>query len=118
MMECERLVMRGDYAAALPRLHQLPGDFFAADTWVASALLVDCYYHLKDWMEMLRVTDKMKDYQFGAVTFLNQRRQPCGAGRLGCFKSCALHLIVVAVQHLPVCIHKVHLAVAGSKLVP
>jgi hypothetical protein len=70
MMECERLVMRGDYAAALPRLHQLPGDFFAADTWVASALLVDCYYHLKDWMEMLRVTDKMKHYQFGAVTFL------------------------------------------------
>ena len=39
-------------------------------------------------------------------------------GRLGCFKSCAFHLIVVAVQHLPVCIHKVHLAVAGSKLVP
>jgi tetratricopeptide (TPR) repeat protein len=69
-MECERLVMRGDYAAALPLLRQLPGDFFAADTWVASALLVDCYYHLKDWTEMLGVTDKMKNYQFGAVSFL------------------------------------------------
>jgi eukaryotic-like serine/threonine-protein kinase len=70
MMESERLVMRGDYAAALPLLRQLPSDFFAADIWVASALLVDCYYHLKDWTEMLGVTDKMRNYQFGAVPFL------------------------------------------------
>ena len=40
-----------------------------------------------------------------------------GHGRLRCFQSCAFHLIVVAVQHLPVCIHKVHLAVAACKLV-
>ena len=41
-----------------------------------------------------------------------------GHGRLRCFQSCAFHLIVVAVQHLPICIHEVHLAVAGRKLVP
>jgi len=47
-----------------------------------------------------------------------RRQVPIGHGRLRCLQSCAFHLIVVAVQHLPVCIHKVHLAVAGRKLVP
>src|ERR1700730_13805356 len=70
MMECERLVMRGDYAAALPRLQQLPTDFFAADQWFASSLLVDCHFHLKDWAEMFRVGEKMKNYEFRAVPFL------------------------------------------------
>src|SRR5215472_16872966 len=37
---------------------------------------------------------------------------------LRCFQSCAFYLIVVAVQQLPFCIHKVHLAVAARKLVP
>ena len=41
-----------------------------------------------------------------------------GHGRLRRFQSCAFHLIVVAVQHLPVCIQKVHLALAGRELVP
>ena len=49
---------------------------------------------------------------------VGERQIPVGHGRLRCFQSCAFHLIVVAVQHLPVCIHKVHLAVAGCKLVP
>jgi hypothetical protein len=49
---------------------------------------------------------------------VGERQVPVGHGRLRCFQSCAFHLIVVAVQHLPVCIHKVHLAVAGRKLVP
>jgi TolB-like protein/Flp pilus assembly protein TadD len=70
MMECERLVMRGDYAAALPRLQQLPTDFFAADQWFASSLLVNCHFHLKDWAEMFRVGEKMKNYEFRAVPFL------------------------------------------------
>src|SRR5258707_15504945 len=39
-------------------------------------------------------------------------------GRLRCFQSCAFYLIVFAVQHLPVFILKIHLAVAGCKLVP
>ena len=69
MMEAERLVMRGEYAAALPRLNQLPPDFFAADTWVASALLLDCHYHLKNWAEMLRASESLKNYSFGAVPF-------------------------------------------------
>ena len=49
---------------------------------------------------------------------VGERQVPVCHGRLRCFQSCAFHLIVVAVQHLPVCIQKVHLAVAGCKLVP
>jgi protein kinase/serine/threonine-protein kinase len=71
MIECERLVMRGDYAAALSGLEQLPADFRATDIWVASSLVVDCHYHLKHWDEMLRIGDQMTNYKsFGAVPFL------------------------------------------------
>ena len=41
-----------------------------------------------------------------------------GHGRLRRFQPCAFHLIVVAVQHLPVGIQKLYLALAGRKLVP
>jgi hypothetical protein len=44
---------------------------------------------------------------------VGERQVSVGHGRLRCFQSCVFHLIVVAVQRLPVCIHKVHLAVAG-----
>jgi Tfp pilus assembly protein PilF len=56
MMECERLVLRGDYAAALSGLQKLPADFIA-DYWRASALSLDCYFHLKDWGALLRVSN-------------------------------------------------------------
>jgi eukaryotic-like serine/threonine-protein kinase len=56
MMECERLVLRGDYAAALPVLQKLPSDFFA-DSWDASWLSLDRYFHLKDWTALLRVSN-------------------------------------------------------------
>jgi hypothetical protein len=61
----------------------------------------------------IRLGEKLRDRLRSENT-----RVPVGHGRLRCFQSCAFHLIVVAVQHLPVCIHKVHLAVAGCKLVP
>ena len=54
----------------------------------------------------------------GEASLLGERQVPVDHRRLRRFQSCAFHLIVVAVQHLPVCIHKVHLAVAGGKLVP
>jgi eukaryotic-like serine/threonine-protein kinase len=61
IMECERLILRGDYAAALPGLQKLPTDFFA-DSWDVSRLLLDCYFHLKDWTSMLRLSnDLVKD---------------------------------------------------------
>jgi serine/threonine protein kinase/Flp pilus assembly protein TadD len=56
MMECERLVLQGDYAAALPSLQKLPADFLA-DYWSASWLLLDCQFHLKDWAALLRVSN-------------------------------------------------------------
>src|SRR5260370_13661113 len=56
MMECERLVLRGDYAAALPGLQKLPADFFA-DSWNPSGGLLDCYFHLKDWTALFRGID-------------------------------------------------------------
>jgi hypothetical protein len=66
------------------------------------ALLRACFaYQLGDWNE-----------------FLPENTIWPPPERLGCFQSSAFHPIVVAVQHLPVCIHKFHLAVAGRKLVP
>ena len=56
MMECERLVLRGDYAAALPGLQKLPADFFA-DSWAVSGVLLDCYFHVKDWTALFRASD-------------------------------------------------------------
>ena len=56
MMECERLVLRGDYAAAMPGLQKLPADFFA-DSWDATGVLFDCYFHLKDWTALLRMSN-------------------------------------------------------------
>src|SRR5258708_684412 len=56
MMECERLVLRGDYAAAMPGLQKLPADFFA-DSWNATGVLFDCYFHLKDWTALLRMSN-------------------------------------------------------------
>jgi tetratricopeptide (TPR) repeat protein len=56
MMECERLILRGDYAAALPVLQKLPADFFA-DSWDVSGALLDCYFHVKDWTALFRVSD-------------------------------------------------------------
>jgi len=56
MMECERLVLRGDYAAAMPGLQKLPADFFA-DSWDATGVLFDCYFHLKDWEALLQLSN-------------------------------------------------------------
>jgi TolB-like protein/Tfp pilus assembly protein PilF len=56
IMECELLILRGDYAAALPGLQKLPTDFFA-DSWAASRLLLDCYFHLKDWTSLLHLSN-------------------------------------------------------------
>jgi serine/threonine protein kinase len=56
MMECERSVLRGDYAAAMPGLQKLPADFFA-DNWGVSAVMLNCYFHLKDWTALLRVSN-------------------------------------------------------------
>lgn len=84
MMECERLVLRGDYAAALPVLQKLPADFFA-DSWDTSGLLLDCYFHVKDWTELLRMSNyaiRLADGRDGtafipaAIALRNLGREP------------------------------------------
>jgi eukaryotic-like serine/threonine-protein kinase len=54
IMECERLVLRGEYAAAAPGLKQLPEGFYG-DAFSASGLLIDCLAHLKDWPGLLQL---------------------------------------------------------------
>jgi hypothetical protein len=40
----------------MPGLQKLPADFFA-DSWAAHALLLDSYFHLKDWPALLLVSN-------------------------------------------------------------
>jgi hypothetical protein len=37
-------------------LQKLPEDFYA-DSWNVKALSLDCYFHLKDWTELLRASN-------------------------------------------------------------
>jgi eukaryotic-like serine/threonine-protein kinase len=69
MMECERLVLRGDYAAALPDLQKLPEDFFA-DSWSASNLSLNCYFHVKDWAALLRVSNDFAKYPHNGMALI------------------------------------------------
>ena len=59
IMKCERSVFRGDYAAAVPGLEQLPEGFYGY-AFGASGLLVDCLTHLKDWPGLLRLIAVLK----------------------------------------------------------
>jgi eukaryotic-like serine/threonine-protein kinase len=59
IMECERSVLRGDYAAAVPGLKQLPQGFYG-DAYSASGLLIDCLVHLKDWPGLLQLIVDLK----------------------------------------------------------
>jgi TolB-like protein/lipopolysaccharide biosynthesis regulator YciM len=67
LIQCELLVLRGDYAAAKPELEQLPPGFFG-NTFSASGLLIDCFAHLNDWaghLQFLAVLKKSGDTQRG-----------------------------------------------------
>jgi serine/threonine protein kinase/Tfp pilus assembly protein PilF len=59
IMECERSVLRGDYAKAAPGLEQLPPGFYSY-TFSASGLLIDCMIHLKDWPGLLQLIAVLK----------------------------------------------------------
>jgi hypothetical protein len=59
IMECERSVLRGDYATAAPGLQQLPPGYYGY-TFSASGLLIDCLTHLKDWSGLLRLIAVLK----------------------------------------------------------
>ena len=59
IMECERSVLRGDYAKAAPGLEQLPPGFYSY-TFSASGLLIDCMVHLKDWPGLLQLIAVLK----------------------------------------------------------
>jgi len=59
IIECERLVLRGDYAAAVPGLRQLPKGFYG-NAFSASGLLIDCLLHLKDWPALLELIIDLK----------------------------------------------------------
>jgi serine/threonine protein kinase/Tfp pilus assembly protein PilF len=59
ILECERSVLRSDYAAAVPGLKQLPAGFYG-DAFSASGLLIDCLVHLNDWTGLLREIAELK----------------------------------------------------------
>ncbi|MBV9106025.1 MAG: protein kinase [Verrucomicrobia bacterium] len=59
LMQCELLVLRGDYAAAKPGLEQLPPGFYG-NTFSASGLLIDCFAHLNDFAGQLQFLDGLK----------------------------------------------------------
>ena len=52
-------MLRGDYAAAVPGLKQLPQGFYG-DAYSASGLLIDCLVHLKDWPGLLQLIVDLK----------------------------------------------------------
>jgi TolB-like protein len=59
IMECERSVLRGDYATAARGLEQLPAGFYGY-SFSASGLLIDCLTHLRDWPGLLRLIVVLK----------------------------------------------------------
>jgi serine/threonine protein kinase len=81
LMECERLVYQGDYAAALPGMRQLPPDLKTHYT-AAGDLALFCSMQLGDWPAVIRTTgNKLKTDSENPTALLRLALAQHGSGQ-------------------------------------
>jgi eukaryotic-like serine/threonine-protein kinase len=101
LMECERLVYRGDYAAALPGLREVPPDLkthYAA----ASDLILFCSMRVGEWPNVIRgVEAKLKTDSENPTALLRLALALHGSGHETEARQTADHAVVLAQQKLP-----------------
>jgi serine/threonine protein kinase len=69
MLECERLVQRGDYAAAITALRKLPADLYAYGPSV-EGLLLACLGRSGQWTSVIQTVEPRKDKELWALFYL------------------------------------------------
>jgi serine/threonine protein kinase/Tfp pilus assembly protein PilF len=101
MMQAERLVYRGEYAAALPELRQLPPEmktFYAS----ASDLLLLCTMRTGDWPAAVRILEeKLSADNANPLVLLRLSLALRAVGRNGEAVDAAKHAVALAQQKLP-----------------
>lgn len=99
LMEGERLVYRGDYAAALPGLQQLPPDLKAHYT-AAGDLVLFCSMQLGDWPAVARTVEAKEDKE-NPTNLLRLALALRGTNREGEARQTAERVVALAQQKLP-----------------
>ena len=102
LMECERLVYRGEYAKALPGLRQVPADLkthYAA----ASDLLLFCFMKVGDWPNVIRMLQaKLKTDSENPTALLRQALALRASGQQVEARQTAERAVALAQKKLPV----------------
>lgn len=69
MLECERLVQRGDYKAAIAALQKLPADLYAYGPSV-EGLSLACLGRSGQWASVIQAVEPRKDKELWALFYL------------------------------------------------
>jgi tetratricopeptide (TPR) repeat protein len=99
LMESERLVYRGDYAAALPELRQLPSDLKTHYT-AAGDLVLFCSMQVRDWPSVIRTVEAKADKE-NPTSLLRLALALRGTNRPEEARQTAERVVALAQQKLP-----------------
>lgn len=101
LLECERLVYNGDYAAALPGLRQLPPDLKTHYT-AAGDLALFCSMQVGDWLGVIQAVEtKLKSDGENPTALLRRALALHESGQEEPARSTAERVIALAQQKLP-----------------
>ena len=101
LLECERMMYQGDYAAALPGVRQLPPDLKTHYT-AAGDLALFCSMQIGDWSSVIRVvTDKLKTESDNPTALLRLALAQHGSGREAEARSTSERAVTSAELKLP-----------------
>jgi TolB-like protein len=101
LMECERLVYQGDYAAALPALRQLPPDL-KTHYAVAADLTLFCSMQVGEWPAVMRAAgNKLKTESDNPTALLRLALAQHASGQEAEARATAEHVVAAAGQKLP-----------------
>lgn len=101
LMECERLVYRGEYAEALPGLRQVPADLKTHYT-AASDLLLFCSMQVGDWPNVIRMVQaKLKTDSENPTALLRQALALRASGQPVEARQTAERAVALAQKKLP-----------------
>jgi serine/threonine protein kinase/Tfp pilus assembly protein PilF len=101
LLECERMVYQGDYAAALPGLRQLPPDLKTHYT-TAADLGLFCSMQVGDWPAVMRVaTNKLKLENDNPTALIRLALAQHGSGQEAEARTTSERAVLSAEQKLP-----------------
>lgn len=101
LMECERMVYQGDYAAALPAVRQLPPDLKTHYT-AAGDLALFCSMQIGDWPAVIQVaTNKLKTESDNPTALLRLALGQQRSGQEAEARATAARAVTSAQQKLP-----------------